>query len=118
MKLNHLDLQVSDVGQSVAFLETYFDFELRSKRGSPAIAILSDREGFTLVLQRKKPDDAGYPADFHFGFLVDDPAAVHAFQAHARANGIEVSDVIENGRGTLVYCRPAYLPMIEVSCRR
>ena len=42
----------------MAFLEEAFGLEMQSNRGSPVIAILSDREGFTLVLQRRK-NDAG-----------------------------------------------------------
>lgn len=115
MQLNHLDLQVRDVQRCVTLLETYFDFELRSSRSSPAMAILSDRAGFTLVLQRMR-QQASYPEGFHIGFLRDSPAEVRAFQARARADGLNVSDVIVNGRGTLVYFQPDDLCMIEVSC--
>lgn len=118
MKLNHLDLQVADVQRAVAFFERYFDFELLSNRASPAIAILSDRDGFTLVLQRKRDEAADYPEGFHIGFLLDDEAQVHAFHARAREDGLEISDVIENGRGTLTYCRPAGICLVEVSCQR
>lgn len=118
MQLNHLDLQVRDVQRCVTLLETYFDFELCSSRTSPAIAILSDRAGFTLVLQRKRDLEATYPEGFHIGFLRDTPEEVVAFQARARADGLNVSDVIENNRGTLVYVQPDDLCMIEVSCHR
>lgn len=118
MKLNHLDLQVRDVQQSVAFFERYFDFELRSARSSPALAILSDGHDFTLVLQRMRNEADEYPEGFHIGFLVDEIARVHAFQARARADGLDVSDVIENGRGTLVYCRPSGMCLVEVSRQR
>src|SRR3954451_621599 len=77
MKLNHLDLQVSDVQRTVDFFEKYFDLELRSSRTSPALAILSDRHGFVLVLQRRKHDAETYPEGFHVGFLVDDVETVH-----------------------------------------
>jgi len=82
MKLNHLDLQVPDVQRTVGFFEKYFDLELRSSRTSPAIAILSDRQGFVLVIQRRKNEAEAYPEGFHLGFLVDDVESVH--RAHAR----------------------------------
>jgi catechol 2,3-dioxygenase-like lactoylglutathione lyase family enzyme len=116
MQLNHLDLQVRDVQRCVSLLETYFDFELRSSRSSPAIAILSDRAGFTLVLQRMRDEQASYPEGFHIGFLRETPEEVHAFHARARAAGLNVSDIIENGRGTLVYFKSDDLCLIEVSC--
>lgn len=116
MQLNHIDLQVRDVQRCVSLLETLFDFELRSSRSSPAVAILSDRAGFTLVLQRMRDEQASYPEGFHIGFLRDTPEEVRAFHARARAAGLNVSDVIENGRGTLVYFPCEELCLIEVSC--
>jgi catechol 2,3-dioxygenase-like lactoylglutathione lyase family enzyme len=104
MKLNHLDLQVADVPRAVTFFEDAFGFQVQSNRRSSAIAFLDDGGGFVLVLQRKKSDTDRYPDGFHFGFLVDDVESVHSFHARARALGLETSDIIENGRGTQVYC--------------
>ena len=118
MKLNHLDLQVSDVQRSVAFFEDAFGLRMQSNRGSPAIAILGDDDGFTLVLQRRKTDDETYPEGFHLGFFLADPALVRAFHERAVARGYDVSAVIENGRGTLVYCRTEDGIVVEVSCQR
>jgi catechol 2,3-dioxygenase-like lactoylglutathione lyase family enzyme len=118
MHLNHLDLQVSDVQAHAAFFERFFAFEHRSNRSSPAIAILAGEGGFTLVLQKKKKDDELYPEGFHCGFIVDDVALVE--EAHQRlvdAN-VEVSDVIVNGRGTMIYCRTPDGIVVEVSTPR
>ncbi|MCA9599822.1 MAG: VOC family protein [Myxococcales bacterium] len=116
MRLNHLDLQVSDVQRFTGLLEDVFGFRQLTSHASPAIAILDDGEGFTLVLQ-KKPRPA-YPKDFHFGFLVPDPETVKKKQTELKARGLHVSDVIENGRGVLVYCRTWDGIMIEVSWHR
>jgi catechol 2,3-dioxygenase-like lactoylglutathione lyase family enzyme len=118
VKLNHLDLQVSDVQRSVAFFEDAFGMRLQSSRKSPAIAILGDDDGFTLVLQRRKNDGDAYPEGFHLGFFLDDAALVRAFRARAADRGYDVSEVIENGRGTLVYCRTEDGIVVEVSCPR
>jgi catechol 2,3-dioxygenase-like lactoylglutathione lyase family enzyme len=119
VKLNHLDLQVSDVPRTVALFEQLLGFELQSSRASTAIAILSDGEGFTLVLQRKKNEADAYPEGSHFGFLLDDPEAVRRFHARAVAAGlVEVSELIENGRGVLVYCRTGDGLLFEVSWQR
>ncbi len=118
MNLNHLDLQVSDVPAHVAFFERLFGLACAGNRASPAIAILHDGAGFTLVLQRKKRPEEGYPEGFHFGFLVDDVAAVEAFHAKAEAEGAEVSDVLRNNRGVMVYCRSPEGLVVEVSARR
>jgi len=113
MKLNHLDLQVRDVVATGALFEEFLGLRIESNRASSAVAILSDGNGFTLVLQRRKGDEP-FPDGFHFGFFVEEVEAVRAFHAKARARGLDVSDVIENGRGTLVYWRIDGL-LVEVS---
>lgn len=117
MKINHLDLQVADVQATVLHFERLFGLTLESSRTSPAVAIMSDGEGFTLVLQRRNPEEA-YPERFHFGFLVDDPERVRAFQSLAKSEGFDVSEVIENGRGTLSYLRMPDGLLVEVSNQR
>jgi catechol 2,3-dioxygenase-like lactoylglutathione lyase family enzyme len=118
MKLNHLDLQVSDVQRSVVFFERAGGLELQSSRTSPALAILADQHGFVLVLQRKKDDAERYPEGFHLGFLVDDVETVHRAHARAIEDGLEVSDVIENNRGVMIYLKAPDGYAVEVSCRR
>jgi catechol 2,3-dioxygenase-like lactoylglutathione lyase family enzyme len=117
VKLNHLDLQVADVPRTVTFFEDAFGFQLQSNRRSSSIAILSDGDGFVLVLQHKKSEDERYPDGFHFGFLVEDPEFVHRFHAMAHQLGLEVSEIIENGRGTHVYCKGPDGLLAEVSHR-
>ena len=118
MKLNHLDLQVSDVPRAATFFEEGFGFHTVSNRRSSAIAILSDGDGFVLVLQRKKREADRYPEGFHVGFLVSDADAVRRFHVTAQQSGLDVSAIIENGRGTLVYCSGPDGILVEVSCPR
>jgi len=117
MKLNHLDLQISDVPKTVSFFERFFDFELQSNRSSKAIAFLSDRHGFLLVLQHRKNDAERYPEGFHLGFLVDDEAQVVETRARLADAGHEVSEVIRNNRGVMIYCKAEDGILIEVSVR-
>lgn len=117
MKLNHLDLQVQDVAGSAAFFERYFGLSVRSNPGSPALVIMTDESGFVLVLQRAKSDER-YPEGFHLGFLLDQVADVHALHARARADGTPVSDVIVNGRGTMIYLSAPEGYYVEVSCQK
>lgn len=116
MKLNHLDLQVRDVTASAAFFERYFGLCVRSNPSSPALVIMTDESGFVLVLQRAKADER-YPEGFHLGFLLDEVAHVRALHARARADGIPVSDVIVNGRGTMIYLGAPEGYYVEVSCQ-
>ena len=114
MKLNHLDLQVPDVQSTASFFVTHFDFTHQSNRKSPAIAILSGSDGFTLVLQRNE-DDEPYPDGFHLGFLVDDDAAVEAAHARLKAANVSCSEPIRNGRGLAIYVAAPGDLLVEVS---
>ena len=116
MRLNHIDLQVPDVQQAAAFFERWFAFELQSSPRSPAIAILRGADGFCLVLQRRGQDER-YPATFHVGFLLNDPAQVLDFHTRARGAGLHISDVERTARGTLTYLRAPGELLIEISCR-
>jgi catechol 2,3-dioxygenase-like lactoylglutathione lyase family enzyme len=116
VKLNHLDLQVADVPTLTRFLVEAFDLEPHTRLDSPKIAILTDGHGFTLVLQHRPHDGEPDPTHGHIGFLVDDPAEVHARRARLAAAGADVSEVDVGPRGTRCYCRGPGGLLIEVGC--
>jgi catechol 2,3-dioxygenase-like lactoylglutathione lyase family enzyme len=118
MKLNHIDLQVYDVTRTAAFFERYFGFHVQSNPSSAALLVLTDEAGFVLVLQRAKEPTEKYPEGFHVGFLLDDVDSVRAMHARATADGTPVSDVIVNGRGTMVYLTAPEGYHVEVSCQK
>jgi catechol 2,3-dioxygenase-like lactoylglutathione lyase family enzyme len=118
MRLNHLDLPVRDVPANVAFLERFFGLRLQAKKPSQGLAILSDGEGFVLVLQKREGGADIYRDHLHIGFLVEDAERVRELQARARAEGVEVSDVIVNGRGTMAYFVAPDGFRVEVACQR
>jgi catechol 2,3-dioxygenase-like lactoylglutathione lyase family enzyme len=117
MKLNHLDLQVQDVSRTAAFFERYFGLCVRFDSGSSGLLILTDESGFVLVLQRAKSDER-YPEGFHLGFLLEDVAGVRSLHARAVADGVPVSDVLVNGRGTMIYLTAPEGYYVEVSCQK
>ncbi len=117
MNLNHVDLQVHDAARTAAFFERYFGLCVRSNPGSAALVILTDEAGFVLVLQRAQ-SDARYPEGFHLGFLLEDERAVHALHARASTDGTPVSEVIVNGRGTMIYLTAPEGYYVEVSCQK
>ncbi|WP_312884255.1 VOC family protein [Paenibacillus xylanilyticus] len=61
MKLNHLNLTVTDVPAAREFLETYFGMKCEGTRGN-AFAVMFDDEGFILTLMKGK--NVLYPSDF------------------------------------------------------
>ena len=117
MKLNHADLQVRDVPATIDFFVRHFGLHPQTKIDSPSFAILTDGHGFVLVLQRCREGEA-YPEGFHLGFLVDDPESVVRLHERARAEGADVSDVQENGRGTMIYFTRPEGYLVEVAWQR
>jgi len=79
--LNHVALEVGDIGEALAFYRRLFDFELRGKSATSAFIDLGDQ---FLALQKghTQPADDGR----HFGLVVDDKDAVRKALAEA---GIE-----------------------------
>ena len=83
MKLNHLNLTVSDISGAQTFLETYFS--LKAPFG-PAqygpvgpVAILTDDNGLVLSLMNPQNEaEVSYPGMFHIGFTQDSRAEVDA----------------------------------------
>lgn len=104
MKLNHINLTVTDVGAAKAFLMTYFGMKLGGERGR-SFAALFDDNGMVLTLMKGK--EVKYPATFHIGFgqeseekvneiykrLIDDgfsanpPERAHAWTFYVEAPG-------------------------------
>jgi catechol 2,3-dioxygenase-like lactoylglutathione lyase family enzyme len=117
VKLNHIDIQVADVPPVVQFLVDHFDLQPLTRLDSPALAILTDGHGFTLVIQRRKRETDALPEGFHIGFLVDDPAQVVRQHDRLAAAGLPVSAVQTNGRGTMCYCRGPGDLLVETGCR-
>jgi hypothetical protein len=114
MRLNHLDLQAHDIQRLATFLVDNFDLERLSNETSPAICILHDREGFTLVLQRRT-DEAPYPAGFHIGFIHARADAVHIHHARLVAAGLAPGPIDINARGTRFYVHAPEHLLVEVS---
>ena len=113
MNLNHLDLQTSDVQALATFFVEHFELVRRSNDRSPAIAILGDESGFTLVLQRHA--SPSYPDGFHIGFIHADVTPVREHHARLVAAGLGPSAIQVDNRGTRFYvCAPGEL-LVEVS---
>jgi len=89
MKLNHLDLHVTDLPTTRNFFETYFAFRCTYARSD--LAMLVDDGGFELAISnRSKAMAVQYPADFHIGFVVDDVAQVETVYEHIKEAGYAI----------------------------
>jgi len=114
VKLNHLNLTVSDVVEAAQFLKTYFG--LRSERENKNLTILFDDAGLVLTLMRAgwpptprgatpgldadgsgetstttdQPPEVKYPGNFHIGFVQESEERVNEINRRLKADGFAV----------------------------
>jgi lactoylglutathione lyase len=90
VKLNHLNLTVTDVPAACDFLERYFD--LRRMGGNAGMAFLSDDDGFVLTLMKaRKATGNAYPGNFHIGFFVEGGEIVDEINRRLKEDGFDVA---------------------------
>jgi catechol 2,3-dioxygenase-like lactoylglutathione lyase family enzyme len=90
LKLNHINLSVSDVPSLSDFFERCLNFKVTERRGNNKFAVLEGEDGFVLILMHGKDvTTASYPAMFHVGFIVKDEATVRAIHQRMIAAGYE-----------------------------
>ena len=91
MKLNHLNLTVTDVAEARGFLATYFG--LKPIGGNDNLAVLSDEGGMVLTLTHMKigrETEVKYPATFHIGFIQESMERVNEINERLRQDGLDV----------------------------
>lgn len=92
MKVNHLNLTVTDVVTTKGFLETYFG--LKSPPDSPCnagFAVLFDDNGMVVTLMKGKRTGVEYPSTFHIGFIQESEERVNALYQRFKADGFDVN---------------------------
>lgn len=87
MKLNHINLTVTDVAAATSFLEKYFG--LQHQGGNKGMAFLFDDDG--LVLSLMKASEVHYPATFHIGFGQPTEEKVSEINQRLREDGFDVA---------------------------
>ncbi|THF69779.1 VOC family protein [Deinococcus sp. Arct2-2] len=106
MKLNHINLGVTDVPVAVEIFERYFG--LKQSDGMPRndnMTFLRDDDGSLISVFKSK--DVSYPKVFHIGFLQDTPEQVRAIYAELTAGGYQIPGPSENhGRLTFYFNTP------------
>ena len=105
MKLNHLNLTVTDVRAAGAFLERYCG--LQSEGGNAGMAFLSDGNGFILSLMKAgKSTAVAYPGTFHVGFSLADRAMVDEVNRRLKEDGYDVASPEEHHAYTFYVAAP------------
>lgn len=87
MKLNHLNVTVTDVSEVKNFLETYFGLTCNVNIGN-AFAGMVDDDGFLLNLMHGK--DVNYPETFHIGFPQNSKEEIDALNRRLKDDGYDV----------------------------
>jgi catechol 2,3-dioxygenase-like lactoylglutathione lyase family enzyme len=91
MKLNHVNLTVTDVRAAAEFLEKYFG--LRRMGGNAGMSFLSDEDGFVLTLMKAgKAKPVAYPSTFHIGFFVASEETVNDTHRRLKEDGFDVAE--------------------------
>jgi lactoylglutathione lyase len=90
MKLNHINLTVTDVTAAANFLETYFGMrnEYKDEENNKFI-VLFDDNGIVLTLM-KTGREVKYPNTFHIGFIQESEEHVNVLHQRLIADGFDV----------------------------
>lgn len=92
MKLNHINLTVTDVQAASDFLVKYFG--MRNMGGNEGMGFLTDDDhewGFVLTLMKANDKTQGkYPGTFHIGFFIDSEETVNEINRRLKEDGFEV----------------------------
>ena len=86
MKLNHINLTVTDVTAAANFLEKYFGMQYQG--GNKGMAFLFDDDGLILSLMKAK--EVNYPGTFHIGFGQPTEEKVNEINQRLREDGYDV----------------------------
>ncbi|MBP2000185.1 catechol-2,3-dioxygenase [Paenibacillus shirakamiensis] len=92
MKLNHLNLTVSNAIEVRDFLQKYFGLKTYTTAGKAFVGMVDD-DGFLLNLMLGK--EINYPESFHVGFPQDTKEDVDALNQRLQADGYEVNEPSE-----------------------
>lgn len=87
MKINHINLTVSDVPAAAQFLETYFG--LRDLGGRGGFAALMDDDHMVVTLMKAR--EVKYPPTFHIGFGQESEERVNEIHQRLQADGFDVT---------------------------
>lgn len=107
MKLNHINLTVTNVEEAMNFLVRYFG--MRSMGGNQGMGFLTDEEdgwGFVLTLMKATEGTQGkYPGTFHIGFFIDDEESVDELHRRLKEDAFNVPAPENNGHAYGFYVK-------------
>ena len=117
MKLNHLNLTVTDVTATRTFLKKHFG--LQDLGGNTNMAFLSDDNDIVLSLTSMKvgkETEVKYPVTFHIGFIQPSEERVNEINQRLRDDGFAVPPPSRQHSSWTFYFRAPGGFVIEVLC--
>ena len=105
MRLNHIDLQVSDVDVAREFFEQFFGLRCRYQR-QKQIAIFESDAGFEFAVSNLfNSPSPSYPPDFHLGFVLEHSSDVRQAYDRLKAAGVAMKlDLGVQGSALVFQC--------------
>jgi len=115
MRVNHINLQVSDVSAARAFFENHFGMDCKFQRRDE-LAIMDDGAGMEFSVSNLfHSPPSPYPPDFHIGFILDGESEVRSTYERLASAGVEMkTDVSRGGPNVYFMCVGPERIMIEV----
>lgn len=116
MKLDHINLTVSDVARTSAFLKKHFGYRDMFEDNNAGIAVLED--GSDMHINLMKGSKISYPKNFHIGFDLETEENVNKLYERLVADGIKISKPkhVAWGSYTSNFLCPGGDFSIEIAC--
>lgn len=112
MKLNHVNLTVTNVPAAAAFLEKYFG--LQNMGGNKGFTVLFDDDSLVLTLMKSK-GETQYPETFHIGFGQETEESVNEINQRLKADGFDIQPPERSHAWTFYVTAPGGF-MVEIFC--
>jgi catechol 2,3-dioxygenase-like lactoylglutathione lyase family enzyme len=115
MRLNHINLQVSDVDAAREFFERFFGMRCRYQRQTQ-IAIFESDTGFEFAVSNLfNSPPPSYPPEFHVGFVLERTKDVRDIYERLKAAGVAMKvDLGIQGPALVFQCLGPDAILVEV----
>jgi lactoylglutathione lyase len=117
MRINHMNLAVSDPPQAARFFEDFFGLRRVEEKGRDALIVLLDDSGCSFLLSNfEHAANVVYPRDFHIGFIQETKDQVQVmFDRLHTAGFVEKTPQAMHGNWGFYVHAPGGI-LVEVSC--
>lgn len=119
MKINHMNLVVTDVDKAARLFENHLGFKCIENR-KDVISVLTNEDNFILIFwasKLNKTDAVNYPENFHIGFYQEDEASVKRIYEAIKNEEVTFESEPQKLRNTFGFYFYFEKLMIEISVR-